>query len=95
LSASGKAARIWVEGRVQGVGFRWWLTQQAQALGLRGWVRNRREGSVEAFAVGDAEALERLIALCQNGPPGAEVRAVRDEPAEDDGSAAFEQRSTV
>jgi acylphosphatase len=90
-----RAARIWVEGRVQGVGFRWWLTQQAQALGLKGWVRNRREGSVEAFAVGEGEALERLIALCQKGPPGAQVRAVRDEPAEDDGSADFEQRSTV
>lgn len=90
------AARIFVEGRVQGVGFRAWLTRQAQALGVRGWVRNRREGSVEAFAVGDEDALATLIAMCREGPAGAEVTAVREEAADEEPCGpGFEAKATL
>lgn len=89
------ARRIVVEGRVQGVGFRWWTVGQARGLGLTGWVRNRRDGTVEVLAVGEANAVERLIAACRQGPSGAAVRSVRAEPAQDDGSMDFEQRATL
>jgi acylphosphatase len=89
------AIRLQVEGRVQGVGFRWWTVRQAHALGLDGWVRNRRDGSVEVLAIGEPKALEALIDACGRGPAGAEVRALTQSPAEDDGSHAFEERATV
>lgn len=89
------AVRLEIEGRVQGVGFRWWTVRQAHALGVSGWVRNRRDGSVEVLAVGQPKALEALIDACGRGPAGAEVRALRQSPAEDDGSQGFEERSTV
>jgi acylphosphatase len=88
------AARLLVEGRVQGVGYRWWAVETARGLGLDGWVRNRADGSVEILAIGEAAAIERLSTACGGGPPGASVRAVKLEAAEDDGSIGFEQRAS-
>ena len=89
------AVRILVQGHVQGVGFRWWVTAQASGLNLSGWVRNLKDGRVEALAIGDTESIERLTESCGRGPPGAVVRSVRTEAAEDDGSTGFEQKATV
>lgn len=82
-----------IEGRVQGVGYRWWAVGEARRLGLAGWVRNRRDGSVELLAIG--EAADDLAALCRQGPRGAAVTAVIPAAAEDDGSKGFEERATV
>lgn len=65
-----------IEGRVQGVYFRASTVQQAQRLGLTGWVMNRPDGSVEALAEGPYASVERLIAWCRQGPPGAKVTNV-------------------
>lgn len=89
------AARILVQGRVQGVGFRWWVVAQANGLKLCGWVRNRKDGRVEALAIGDTQSIERLTEACGRGPPGADVGSVETEPAADDGSTDFEQRETA
>jgi acylphosphatase len=90
------ARRLIIEGRVQGVGYRWWAVVEARALDLRGWVRNRRNGSVELLAIGDADALDRLADLCAEGPSGARVERVIVNEAEDDGGAAgFDQRPTA
>ncbi len=87
--------RITVEGHVQGVGFRWWVVEQARRLGLEGWVRNRRDGSVEVLAMGEADDVGRLGEACGAGPSGASVRSVAIEAAEADGSTGFEQKATL
>ncbi|MDB5436475.1 MAG: acylphosphatase [Phenylobacterium sp.] len=89
------AARLFVEGGVQGVGYRWWAVETARRLGLDGWVRNRADGSVEILAMGETAAIDQLLQACGGGPPGASVRAVRREAAEDDGSVGFAQRATA
>jgi acylphosphatase len=89
------AVRLRIEGRVQGVGFRWWALGQARGLGLRGWVRNRRDGSVEALAIGEPPALEAFAEACGRGPAGAAVRSVTRSEAEDDGSAGFAEGATL
>lgn len=63
-----ETAHFYVYGRVQGVGFRFWTVQTASRLGLEGWVRNRRNGSVEVYAVGSAVAVEKLREACMKGP---------------------------
>jgi acylphosphatase len=57
-----------VEGHVQGVGFRYFVKENADLLNLSGWVRNRYTGSVEFMAEGSREALERLLATVRIGP---------------------------
>jgi acylphosphatase len=65
-----------IRGVVQGVGFRYALCDEARRLRLTGWVRNRRDGSVEALAIGDPAALDALARWAQRGPPGAWVEEV-------------------
>ena len=67
------ACRLLIEGRVQGVGFRWSLHAEAVRLGLGGWVRNRHDGSVEAFVYGDEDKVNALIAWSYRGPDTARV----------------------
>jgi acylphosphatase len=85
-----------IHGRVQGVGYRYAMIDKAGALGVHGWVRNRRDGSVEAHAQGDAQAVDALVAWSRRGPPGARVGAVdvEDVPGET-GLTGFSLRSTV
>ena len=68
-----------VEGRVQGVGFRYFVQETADSLELTGWVRNRWDGSVEVWAEGAREKLEKLQAALQRGPRSASVQAVKTD----------------
>lgn len=70
---SRKRVEIVVEGRVQGVFFRASTREEARRLGLAGWVRNLPGGGVQAVFEGPPEALERMLAWCRTGPPGARV----------------------
>ena len=76
--------RVIVHGFVQGVFFRDTLRRRARQLGVSGWARNTREGSVEAVFEGEADAVERMVALSREGPSGARVDRVDvvEEPLE-------------
>ncbi|MET0483662.1 MAG: acylphosphatase [Aestuariivirgaceae bacterium] len=74
--AGKRTVHLRIEGRVQGVGYRYWAADRARELHLAGWVRNRRDGAVEAVFSGPAAAVERMVALCAEGPPDAAVTAV-------------------
>ena len=87
--------RIRVFGRVQGVFFRAWAAEQARGLEVGGWVRNRRDGTVELEAHGDAESVEALIERCREGPPSARVERVETEEIEGEGGERFEVAPTV
>jgi acylphosphatase len=67
---------VHVRGRVQAVGFRAFVEDAAAMHGVDGWVRNRRDGSVEAFFTGAPEAVRAVVEACRRGPPGASVEAV-------------------
>lgn len=62
------AVHITVYGQVQGVGFRSFVQSRALALGVVGWVRNRDEGTVEIWAEGPRDILQRLTQQVQKGP---------------------------
>ncbi|MEQ9440789.1 MAG: acylphosphatase [Cyclobacteriaceae bacterium] len=85
---------IHVTGVVQGVFFRASTQEKAQALGLRGWVRNEPDGSVLINAEGELEALQNLVAWCQQGPPKAEVTNITVKEIPEEGFPDFRiQRS--
>ena len=85
--------RLRMRGRVQGVGYREAMCDAAARLGVTGWVRNRADGSVEAAAHGEREALDAFIAWARRGPPAARVSDV--QVAEDTGDyTAFERHAS-
>jgi len=67
------ARSIIVEGHVQGVWFRDWTVQAARAIGVSGWVRNRADGAVEVYVVGESDLVERLIDRLREGSPASRV----------------------
>jgi acylphosphatase len=83
----------WIEGRVQGVGFRWWTRARALELGLTGWAENLEDGRVRVIAEGAAGGCGQLLALLES--PEAPGRVVRvtyrwDEPR--GGLSGFSER---
>lgn len=81
--------RVVVSGRVQGVYFRENARRRAEAAGVAGWVRNRADGTVEAVFEGEREAVERLVAFCEQGPRGARVDRVDVAAEQPQGVAGF------
>jgi len=76
------ARRYVVTGRVQGVGYRNFVEHTGAKIGVDGYVRNRRDGSVEVFAMGTNEDLEKLRKALERGPIMAQVGRVSEEPSE-------------
>jgi acylphosphatase len=80
--------RIVVSGQVQGVFFRETTRRRALQAGVSGWVRNCPDGTVEAVFEGERDAVERLVAFCEEGPRGSRVDRVdvtAEEPERLDG----------
>lgn len=75
------ALRIIVSGVVQGVGYRQWLRERALLAGVTGWVRNRSDGTVEAFLAGAPDTLEALVAEARKGPRSARVTDIERRKA--------------
>ncbi|MDA1141128.1 MAG: YdjY domain-containing protein [Planctomycetota bacterium] len=67
-----------IQGRVQGVGFRAYTELNAKRSGIRGWVRNLENGQVELMAEGPAEAMATFQAKVRKGPRGSAVEKVEE-----------------
>ena len=75
-------ARLYfVEGRVQGVGFRFFVERVALQCGVKGYVRNLSDGRVEVCAIGEEQTLARLREQLETGPRGSRVERVEEHPA--------------
>ena len=72
----GRAVRIVVRGRVQGVWYRAHTETRARELGLSGTVQNLPDGTVEIVAEGDASDVDRLVEWTWTGSPLSEVSEV-------------------
>lgn len=70
---------VWVQGRVQAVGFRAFVQQNATQIGVTGWVRNVGYDTVEAVAEGTQEQLEEFLQMVKRGPMGSRVDESREE----------------
>jgi len=70
---------VWVEGRVQGVGFRAFVQQNAVQIGVTGWVRNVGYNTVEAVAEGTKMQTEDFLRMVKRGPLGSRVDESREK----------------
>ena len=82
--------RVVVRGRVQAVGFRVFVATRARSRGVAGWVRNRPDGTVEAVLEGERDAVDAVVAACEDGPRGAGVSTVDVSDEEPAGLRGFE-----
>lgn len=69
--------RLFVEGRVQGVGYRIFIYRQALLFDLEGYVRNLPDGRVEICVAGEDETVEKLVSMAWQGPPAARVTGIK------------------
>jgi len=70
---------VWVQGRVQAVGFRAFVHQNALQIGVTGWVRNVGYDTVEAVAEGTKEQIELFLQMIKRGPSISRVDESREE----------------
>lgn len=68
--------RIFVSGRVQGVGYRWSAVREARHRGITGYVKNLPDGRVYIEAEGTRKQLEEFVDWCMKGPGIGFVRSV-------------------
>ncbi len=66
-------AEIFIEGEVQGVGYRYFAQRKALALGLSGYAINLRDGRVKVRVEGKLETIEEYVRDLEKGPPLARV----------------------
>jgi acylphosphatase len=83
----------WVQGYVQGVGFRWWTRARALELGLSGYASNRPDGRVEVVAQGPRDSCRRLLDLLRSGnTPGLVQNVAADWSAASEPLQGFTAR---
>jgi acylphosphatase len=82
VTAASVRLTAWVEGRVQGVGFRWWVRSRALELGLLGVAENLDDGRVKVIAEGPTDSCRQLLALLEGGATPGWVRRVNSRWAE-------------
>ena len=75
------AKKFVISGRVQGVGFRFFAERCADQLGIAGYVKNRWDGDVEVYAIGDPASLEEFKRLLAQGPRSALVSNIEEASA--------------
>jgi len=86
------AYRYYVNGRVQGVGYRYFVLREAEALGISGFARNLPDGRVEVVAEGPGEDLERFEDRLRRGPAFATVTGVERVESAPRGDTGFHVR---
>ncbi|MCM8766647.1 MAG: acylphosphatase [Candidatus Omnitrophica bacterium] len=71
-----KRYHLYIEGIVQGVGFRWYAQRIGKKTGVNGWVKNLFDGRVEIVVEGDEERLERFLQELKEGYLGENIRKI-------------------
>ena len=76
------ARKYIISGLVQGVGFRYFTQRAAARHQVTGYVKNLENGSVEAYAEGDARAVEEFKHDLTAGPTYAKVEHIEETVCE-------------
>ena len=72
------ARRFFIRGEVQGVGYRFFGQRAAARHQVVGYIRNRSDGSVEAYVEGPRQSVEAFKLDLATGPQFAVVQHVEE-----------------
>jgi len=75
-----KSVRLYISGTVQDVFFRTFIKSNAEKLNVKGFTRNLEDSRVEVFAEGDADAVNKMIEVCKEGPKHSMIKNVEEKP---------------
>lgn len=69
---------VYIQGYVQGVGFRYMILQKAKELGINGYIRHvpNSVNQLEAVFCGPKNLVEDMVAYCRTGPDAAKVDTI-------------------
>ena len=70
-------AEIFVNGLVQGVGYRYFVVREAKKLELKGFTQNLYTGEVLTIVEGEKAIVEKLIHKLKVGPIHASVKSCK------------------
>ncbi len=73
------AAKIIVQGSVQGVFYRQFVKENAELLKLKGYIRNLTNSDVEIVVEGDDNMIEQLSKIIAKGPKHSQIRNIQAE----------------
>jgi acylphosphatase len=71
-----RRGHVFIEGKVQNVGFRHFTKLNAQEIGVHGWIKNLPDGRVEAVFEGPEDHIDEMVARCEDGPGSSRVDLV-------------------
>lgn len=77
--------RVFISGRVQGVGFRAFTVREVRHFpAIKGYVRNLEDGRVEAVFAGPADEVRQIISRLKRGPSASQVDHLesKEEPCD-------------
>lgn len=81
-----KRLHVYIEGKVQGVGFRHFVKINARQIGVNGWVKNLPDGRVEVVFEGSEAQINEMIECCKQGPRSGRVSNIHVHLEETDHS---------
>ena len=74
----------YVEGKVQGVGFRYFVKNNANQLKVVGYAKNLLDTRVEFVLQGDQAALTSLLQIINRGPSNSSVKSLESQVQDTD-----------
>jgi acylphosphatase len=69
----------YVEGRVQGVGFRYFVKNNANQLNVTGYAKNLPDTRVEFVLQGEQAAITSLLQIINRGPSNSSVKTLESQ----------------
>jgi acylphosphatase len=69
----------YVEGRVQGVGFRYFVKNNANQLNVTGYAKNLPDTRVEFVLQGKQAAITSLLQIINRGPSNSSVKTLESQ----------------
>ena len=74
-----KAIRLYITGALQSLFFRQFIKENAEKNNIKGFFHLREDGRAEIFLEGESNNVDKMIAICKQGPKHSIIRSVEEK----------------